>query len=109
MVAAAVLMLVVVLVLVDRCASPLTFVTFCRHTDVLCRRVHGMRRLGDNFSTLTAPFVIVLTFGQTLGSLLDLECPWPNLLREWMQMLDIFNINLELARYDHASPSCGSA
>ena len=61
-----------------------------------------MRRLGDNFSTLTAPFVIVLTFGQTLGSLLDLECPWPNLLREWMQMLDIFNINLELARYDHA-------
>ena len=56
-----------------------------------------MRRLGDNFSTLTAPFVIVLTFGQTLGSLLDLECPWPNLLREWMQMLDIFNINLELA------------
>ena len=61
-----------------------------------------MRRLGDNFSTVTAPFVIVLTFGQTLGSLLDLECPWPNLLREWMQMLDIFNINLELARYDHA-------
>ena len=57
-----------------------------------------MRRLGDNFSTVTAPFVIVLTFGQTLGSLLDLECPWPNLLREWMQMLDIFNINLELAR-----------
>ena len=38
---------------------------------------YGMRRLGDNFSTLTAPFVIVLTFGQTLGSLLDLECPWP--------------------------------
>ena len=65
-----------------------------------------MRRLGDNFSTVTAPFVIVLTFGQTLGSLLDLECPWPNLLREWMQMLDIFNINLELARYDHALPSC---
>ena len=61
-----------------------------------------MRRLGDNFSTVTAPFVIVLTFGQTLGSLLDLECPWPNLLREWMQMLDIFNINLELARYNHA-------
>ena len=30
-----------------------------------------MRRLGDNFSTLPAPFVIVLTFGQTLGSLLD--------------------------------------
>ena len=47
-----------------------------------------MRRLGDNFSTLTAPFVIVLTFGQTLGSLLDLECPWLNLLREWMQMLE---------------------
>ena len=63
-----------------------------------------MRRLGDNFSTLTAPFVIVLTFGQTLGSLLDLECPWPNLLREWMQMLDIFNINLELARYEHTCP-----
>ena len=66
-----------------------------------------MRQLGDNFSTVSAPFVIVLTFGQTLGSLLDLECPWPNLLREWMQMLDIFNINLELARYEHASPSCG--
>ena len=70
-----------------------------------------MRRLGDNFSTLTAPFVIVLTFGQTLGSLLDLECPWPNLLRECLQMLDIFNINLELARYDHAlsSPAAQSS
>ena len=67
-------------------------------------RVHGIRGLGDNFSTLTAPFVILLTFGQTLGSLLDLECPWPNLLREWMQMLDIFNINLELARSErHAA------
>ena len=61
-------------------------------------RIHGMRRLGDNFSTLTAPLVIVLTFGQTLGSLLDLQCPWPKLLREWMQFLDMFNINLELAR-----------
>ena len=68
-------------------------------------RVHGIRGLGDNFSTLTAPFVILLTFGQTLGSLLDLECPWPNLLRGWLQMLDIFNINLELARYEHALPS----
>ena len=57
-----------------------------------------MRRLGDNFSTLTAPLVIVLTCGQTLGSLLDLQCPWPKLLREWMQFLDMFNINLELAR-----------
>jgi len=60
--------------------------------------MHGMRRLGDNFSTVTAPLVIVLTFGQTLGSLLDLECPWPKVLRKWMQMLDMFNINLELAR-----------
>ena len=61
-------------------------------------RIHGVRQLGDNFSTLTAPLVIVLTFGQTLGSLLDLQCPWPKLLREWMQFLDMFNINLELAR-----------
>ena len=84
-------------VAVDRCARVPSVCLSCALTR-MHGRIHGMRRLGDNFSTLTAPLVIVLTFGQTLGSLLDLQCPWPKLLREWMQFLDMFNINLELAR-----------
>ena len=84
-------------VAVDRCAH-VPSVCLCNALARVHGRIHGMRRLGDNFSTLTAPLVIVLTFGQTLGSLLDLQCPWPKLLREWMQFLDMFNINMELAR-----------
>ena len=97
MVAAAIGLFVLMVVAVDRCARVPSVCLCCALTRVR-GRIHGMRRLGDNFSTLTAPLVIVLTFGQTLGSLLDLQCPWPKLLREWMQFLDMFNINLELAR-----------
>jgi hypothetical protein len=42
--------------------------------------------------------MIIVTFFQTLGLLLDLDVSWPPRLRYWMGILNVLNINLELAR-----------
>ena len=42
--------------------------------------------------------MIVVTFMQTIAILLELEVEWPAELRSLMQKLNIFNINIELAR-----------
>ena len=42
--------------------------------------------------------MIVVTFMQTIAILLELKVEWPAALRALMQNLNIFNINIELAR-----------
>lgn len=52
----------------------------------------------SHISTVVAPLMIVITFCQTIAVLLDLDVTWPDELRELMQMLHVFNVNLQLAR-----------
>jgi hypothetical protein len=49
-------------------------------------------------SNFIAPFMILLTFFQTLALLLKFSLQWPEELKELMNDLSIFNINLDLAR-----------
>jgi hypothetical protein len=52
----------------------------------------------DHVSTIAAPVMIVITFCQTIALLLELAVKYPYNLRVLMQSLNVFNINLELAR-----------
>ena len=60
-------------------------------------RIHATSAAADYLSAKTAPLVIMLTFGQTLGLLLDIDSiPWPPSLRLLMQRLNaILNLNIE--------------
>ena len=49
-------------------------------------------------SNFIAPVLILLTFFQTLALLLKFNMQWPAGLKDLMNKLSIFNINLELAR-----------
>jgi len=52
-------------------------------------------------STLTAPIVIMITFGQTLGLLIDpsVKIPWPPVMTFLMsQMNGLLNVNMEMAK-----------
>ena len=57
-----------------------------------------------HISTIVAPFMIILTFCQTVALLLDLEVTWPPQLRILMQQLNVLNINIELARPECTGP-----
>jgi hypothetical protein len=52
----------------------------------------------DHMSTVFAPIMIVVTFFQTLGLLLDLNVAWPPDLRRWMSQFNMLNLNLQLIR-----------
>lgn len=58
----------------------------------------------DHMSTIFAPIMIVITFFQTLGLLLDLDVAWPPSLRKWMSNFNILNINLQLVRPECSGP-----
>ena len=58
----------------------------------------------DHISTILAPGMIMVTFCQTLALLLDLDIPWPPEFRALLKMLNIFNINIELARPECTVP-----
>jgi len=52
----------------------------------------------DHLSAFFAPLMVVVSFGQTLSLLLDLDVTWPPRLRALMEMFGVLNINLELIR-----------
>ena len=58
----------------------------------------------DHLSTIFAPVMIVVTFFQTLGLLLDLKVMWPAALKEWMSLFNALNINIELAKPECSVP-----
>eukprot|EP01043_Picozoa_sp_COSAG02_P035509 COSAG02_NODE_2548_length_8557_cov_17.177229_2_plen_1173_part_00 len=49
-------------------------------------------------SNFIAPLLILMTFFQTLALLLRFSLAWPESLKDLMNKLSVFNINLELAR-----------
>eukprot|EP01049_Picozoa_sp_SAG25_P003555 SAG25_NODE_206_length_11883_cov_5.639511_2_plen_389_part_00 len=51
-----------------------------------------------HLSERVAPMLILLTFLQTVALLLDVPLSWPQVLVDFINMLSIFNLNLDLAK-----------
>ena len=62
-----------------------------------------LRKIGaEQMGTITGPFMVMMTFMQTVGVVLDIpRIKLPEELRELMSMLNVFNFNIELA-----NPEC---
>jgi hypothetical protein len=72
---------------------------------VLLLLLEKVLRNVEHISTVVAPISIALTFGQTLGLLLDLEVPWPQELKDilsWFNM--IFNFSIEIIHPECSQP-----
>jgi hypothetical protein len=54
--------------------------------------------LSEHASVMVGPAIILLTFAQTVSLSLDIDIPWPPLLRQTIQILDKFNVDLEVGR-----------
>ena len=74
------------------CLFALLFVLCCMLIlDQFLRKV-------DHLSSLFAPLMILVTFGQGIALFAELDVPWPKMLRDLLEWLSVFNINLELGR-----------
>ena len=65
--------------------------------DVVCKERQHM-------SVMTAPLNNFINFAQTLALFLNVDTPWPQGLRDWMQRFSVFSGNLELAKPECAAP-----
>jgi len=54
--------------------------------------------LEDHASTLTAPTLIGISFFQTIALYVDIDVPWPHVMRECMLWLSSLNLNLDLVK-----------
>ena len=52
----------------------------------------------EHASVMVGPSIILLTFCQTVSLSLDIDIPWPPVLRRCIQWLDTFNFDLEVGR-----------
>ena len=69
----------------------IVFVAVALLADTLLSRVADV-------SALMAPFLVLVTFFQTLGLLLKFSLDWPKELKELLRYITIFNVNLDLAK-----------
>jgi hypothetical protein len=61
-------------------------------------------RFSEHSSIISAPLMVAISFCQTIAVFLDVDIPWPSLLRSLMLTFSTLNFNIELMRPECYTP-----